>query len=258
MALTHEERKAISVELTGHNNPPGMIETIGEVTTSLNDWLTDHPVVEDENMARDAKVLLDRGRLGLKDLEDERTRKVRPLNEQVEEINASYRPSRSLLQKVLDELLRRANDFLAKEEAKRIKIAEEDRQRAELARSAALEAEQREQDIIDDAKAGAIVDVLGASEDADRLYAEYRLADRGAARSDKEIKVRIGGGIGRPLSLRNKETLTIMDACSAITAMSVDGRNADVIDAAILKTAKLYRSVHGRLPPGIESKTERA
>jgi hypothetical protein len=246
--------EGVTLNIQGHNNPPGMIETAGSLTKSLNDWLTDHPVVEDENMARDAKVLLDRGRLGLKDLEEERTKKVRPLNEQVEEINASYRPSRSILQKVLDELRLRTVDFIAKEEAKRIKIAEEDRQRAELARSAALEAEQREQDIIDDAKAGAIVDVAGASEDADRLYAEYRLADRGAARSDKEIKVRIGGGISRPLSLRNKETLTITDACSAITAigMSID------LHLVITRAAKAYRTIHGKLPPGIESKTERA
>lgn len=71
----------------GHNLPPGMIDTAGEVTASLGKWLEDHPVIEGEDDAREAKVLVDRTKLCVKDLEAEREGKVKPLNLQVAKIN---------------------------------------------------------------------------------------------------------------------------------------------------------------------------
>src|SRR5689334_5178297 len=149
------------------NNPPDMTVTLGEVVSQLNSWMADHPVISTEDEARDAKVLIDRAKLGIKDLEDERDKKVRPLNNKVAEINAYYRPARTLTEKVLNELTRRVTDFIAKEEAKRIKIAEEARKAAAEAEQLARAAEAREAEAKDDAQHGAEVDIAMAARDAD-------------------------------------------------------------------------------------------
>lgn len=236
------------------NNPPDMTVTLSEVVASLSDWMADHPIISTENEARDAKVLIDRAKLGLKDLDDERDRKVRPLNNQVAEINAHYRPARTLTEKVLNEALRRVTDFIAREEAKRIRIAEEARKAAEAAEKAAREAEQRERDALADAKDGAVVHVADASAEADAAFAEYQRAERQAALADRDAKVKIGGGFTRSLSLKNKETLVVRDAISAIKAI---GSTPD-IEAAIIKCARSFRSLHGELPNGVESIMERS
>jgi hypothetical protein len=236
------------------NNPPDMTVTLGEVVSSLNSWMADHPVISTEDEARDAKVLIDRAKLGIKDLEDERDRKVRPLNNQVAEINAYYRPAKTLAEKVLNEIKRRITDFIAKEEAKRIKIAEEARKAAEDAEQRAREAELREREALDDAKHGAEVDVAAAAREADEGFADFQRANRDANRAEREAKVRIGGGFTRSLSLRSKETLVVKNAISAINAIDM----TPDIEAAIIKGARAFRSMHGELPPGVESIMERS
>lgn len=236
----------------GHNQPD-MTERVAEVTSDINRWLTDHPVIETEEMAREAKLMADRGKLGAKDLDDERVTKVAPLNMEVQKINDLYRKPRDILKKVTDEVLRRLTDFLAKEEAKRIKAAEEARRKAEEAERIAREAEHRERDAIADTEVGAIVDVAEAVSTADEAFAEYQKQQRAANLAEREAKVKVGGGFTRSLSLRNKETLTVVDAVSAINAI---GLTPD-IETAILKGARAYRTIHQELPPGINSKTER-
>lgn len=236
----------------GHNQPD-MTQRAGEVATDINKWLTDHPVIASEEEAREAKVMIDRGKLGVKDLEDEREGKVRPLNAQVQEINKFYRPARDLLTKVTHEVTRRITDFLAKEEAKRIKIAEEARKQAQEAEKRAREAEQREREALADADVGAVVDIVQVASEADGAFDDYQRQQRAAALAERETKVRIGGGITRSLSLRDRETLSVTSAEAAVKAI---GLTIDIADA-ILKGARAYRKLHGELPPGIESKTER-
>ena len=242
----------------GHNNPPSMVETAESVTRAINDWLTDHPVIEDELMARDAKVMIDRGKLCNKDLDDERITQVAPLNMEVQRINDLYRKPRELLRKITDEALRRVTDYLAKEEAKKIKIAEEARKKAAAAELAARDAERREQDTISDAIVGGVVDVGEAAREADAAYAEFQQSEREAARAEREARVKVGGGFTRSLSLRNREILTVTDPVAAVTAIwEMTGLPAE-LKLAIIKEARAYRTAHNKLPPGIESKMERS
>lgn len=238
----------------GHNQPPSMIDTAGEVTSALNKWMEDHPVIQDGDEAREAKVLIDRAKLCVKDLEAEREGKVKPLNLQVSEINDSYRPSRNLLQKVQQEALRRVTDYLAKEEAKRLKVAEEARKKAEEAERAAREAERLEREAADDARHGVEVDVAAAAQAADESFADYQRADRAANLAERDSKVRLGGGFTRAMSLRNRETLIIIDIIDAIAEIEI----TPDIEAAVLKGARAYRTIHGKLPGGIISKIERS
>lgn len=87
----------------GDNNPPDMAATAIDVAKNISAWMSENPVIQTEDSARDAKVWLDRGKLCVKDLEDERDGKVRPLNEQVQGINAYYRHPRETLQKILQD-----------------------------------------------------------------------------------------------------------------------------------------------------------
>lgn len=248
---------AASPSEIGHNRPPGMIDAAEGISAAVRSWMEDHPVVDSGETAKEAKLQIDRAKLCLLDMEAERERKVKPLNAQVREINDSYKPAKTILGAIVLEINRRITDFLAKEEAKRIKIAQEARKKAEEAERLAREAEQRERDAIDDAKVGAIVDVASQSAEADAAFAEYQRSARQADVAERDSRVKIGGGFTRALSLRNKETLVITNAISAINTICKLGIPSD-LEAAILKSARAYRSVYGELPPGIESKIERS
>ena len=238
----------------GHNLPPGMIDTADEVSAAVREWLEDHPIFDSEESAREAKLQLDRAKRCVADMEAERERQVKPLNAQVKEINDSYKPAKTILGAIINEISRRLTSFLAKEEAKRIKAAEEARRAAEVAEREAREAEEREKQAILDADAGVVLDVPGATAEANEKFAEYQKAARQAGVAERDAKVRIGGGLTRALSLRNKETLVITDAGNAIKAI---GMTPD-LEAAILKGARAYRTIHGELPMGIISRIERS
>lgn len=53
------------------NNPPSPIEYGESVIREINDWLSEHPVIETEEVAREAKPYLDRAKLALEDIEKE-------------------------------------------------------------------------------------------------------------------------------------------------------------------------------------------
>lgn len=239
----------------GHNQPPDMATTVGEVANDLSNWMAQNPTIETEDKAREAKVLLDRASLGIKDLEDERTNKVRPLNEQVKSINDHYRGPRELLERVADELKTRMDHFLLEEEAKRIAAAEEARKLAAAAEQAARDAERIESERLLDARNhGELdVDVRSTVEEADRAFAAYQKAERQAQIAERETKVRIGGGYRRSISLRSSERLIVTDLVSAVQAMKDSAR----IIEAVTKSARSYKQVHGEYPPGIKVQIER-
>lgn len=238
----------------GHNLPPDMTVTADETMTSLSDWMREHPVIQDEDCAREAKVYIDRGKLCIADLEDERDGKVRPLNEQVKAINDHYRGPREMLRKVLDELEKRISAFLRSEEDKRIKAAEEARARLAEAERVAREAERLEQDRISSAAVGEIdVDVATAVKAANEAFSAYQKAEHQAALAERETRVRIGGGFSKAIGLKDKETLTVTDGFAAVMVMGI----TPSIEEAILKSARAYRKLHDCLPDGIESSLER-
>lgn len=238
----------------GHNNPPDMTVMAGECMDTLSSWMGDHPVIESEEHAREAKRLVDRAELCMKDLEDERDGKVRPLNTQVKEINDHYRPSKTALKTVAGTLEERLTAFMVAEENKRVAIAAEAARVADEAERAAREAERAEQAAIADANSGVLdVDIKAAVVDADDAFSRFKKAERQAQVAEKETKVRIGGGLLRTTTLRTKETLYVVDAISAINAI---GLTVDITEA-ILKAARTYRKLHEELPPGVKATYER-
>lgn len=238
----------------GHNQPPDMAATAGETTQDLSGWMAENPVIQTEEQARAAKVFIDRGNNCVKDLEDERTGKVRPLNEQVSKINDYYRAPRELLERVVDELKSRMDKFLLAEETKRVAAAQEAARLVEQAERVAREAERLEREAIEAASAGELgQDIATRTAEADEAYNAYQKAQRASALAEKETKVRIGGGFTRALSLRTKEKLYITDLVAAVTAM----QDSDRIREVVVKAAASYKKVYGKLPPGVEAHVER-
>lgn len=236
----------------GHNNPD-MTETVGDVSRELSAWLGQHPVIENEDDAREGKKLSDRARLGLQDLEAERIGKVKPLNDKVAEINSGYRLPRETLRSILDELQFRLTDFIAREEAKRIKEAEEKRRIAEEAEAAARAAEIEEQKLIDAARVGELdLDVGQKIEETNKAFKDFKKAEREAVRAERDSRVKIGGGFGRAMSLRTQEILTVIDVQAAVKDI---GATPAIIEA-VISSAKAYRKMRGTLPSGVSSRTE--
>jgi hypothetical protein len=80
----------------GHNNPPSPIEIATGTTAELSRWMGDHPAIQNEDHARAGKVLIERAKSSLDEMEAERDGLVRPLNEQVKAINDRCRPGPQL------------------------------------------------------------------------------------------------------------------------------------------------------------------
>lgn len=241
--------------LIGDNNPPDMTITVGEVSKDLSDWMSEHPVITNEDEAREAKLFVDRGSLAIKDLEDERKGKTAPLNEQIETINNHYRAPRELLKGVVDELKRRFDSFLLLEERKRIAAAEEAARLAEQAEQAARDAERKEREAFEDADSGVVgLDIAVVTADADKAFSDYQKAARQAQLAERETKVKVGGGFRRALSLRNKEVIVVENPIAAIQEIGLD--NEAVIEA-IISASRAFKKLHGRYPQGVGSYSER-
>lgn len=245
----------------GDNNPPGPIDHAQTVIDDINAWLGDHPVVETEDQAREAKPYLDRAKNALDEIESERDGKVRPLNETVDAINVKYKALHNTekkkpgqFDKIVNELKARVAAFLAAEEARREREAEEARRNQEEAERIAREAERREHEALQNAAAGELdIDVAEVTQAADTAFKEYELQSRFAARAERDTKVKIGGGFENAVSLRSVETLHLDSYGLALKAI---GPN-DKIRDAILSAARDYRKLHGALPAGVRATTER-
>lgn len=238
----------------GHNRPPSPLDDAQSAIADLSRFLAAVPVIENEDQARQGKLHVDRTRATLGALEDARDATVRPLNERVKEINGEYKAISGPLTRVFDELRARLTVYAKELEAERLRQAEAARLAAFEAERAAREAEERERDAKENATLGEIADVAAAIVEADHAFADFERANREALRAEKETNVRIGGGFsGRALSMRTSETLVLESYGHAIKAIGPNPK----IETAILSAARDYRTLHGKLPFGVKSVTER-
>jgi hypothetical protein len=242
--------------VAGNNNPPaGAIERSKDTLADLQQFLKDEPVICDEDKARYAKGLIERAKSSWSDMDAERDGKVRPLNERVREINANYKSPMAVIRSALDLATGRLDTFFNEQREK----AEEE------ARKAAEEAERKIQEANDAIKAkteaaenaglGEVgIDVVAAEQEAAQKVAEANRAIRVANRAERDTNIRVGGGFGRVMTQRTKETLIVTDWQKAITEMGfVDG-----IRDAVLTAGRAYRKLKGDLPEGIVSEKEKS
>lgn len=239
----------------GHNEPPSPIDYAQSVVDDINVFLSDHPTIQTEEEARDAKPHLDRAKAAFEDIERERDGLVRPLNEKVANINAKYKSVHNTdakkpgsFDRIVIELKARVASFLLKEKERQRREAEAARLAQEEAERAAREAEAREQEALANARLGEIVDVAAVTQEADTAFAEFERASRFAARAEN-AKTKLGGGFDRAVSLRTVETLHLDSYGKALKAIGPHPK----IEEAILSAAREYRKTHGDLPEGVSA-----
>ncbi|MCW2275097.1 hypothetical protein GJ654_10215 [Rhodoblastus acidophilus] len=229
---------------------------------ALAKFLQDNPKIESAGIAEKAKLRVDAARVVLKDMETERTTRVRPLNEQVATINTEYKDIREPLTKLLDQLLSRVNVFLDAERERREAEAAEARRKAEEAAEAARQAEALEQEAVAAATDGERADVGTATAEADFAFKQAKRAERDASKAERQAsRVNVGGGFsGRSLSQRTNETLTITDWKAALTDICAarDGALPEKIEAALLTAVRDFRKASGKLPSGVSSSKEKS
>jgi len=241
----------------GHNNPPveTTIDRAKATTTALSTWMASHPAVETEEAAREAKALVDRAKAAWQAMEDERDAAVRPLNTRVKAINDSFKPARTTLEKLRDMLTQRIEDFIRRQEVERQRIAEKARRTAAALAEAAMEAERRRQEAIEDAAQGVCdIDLAAVHDEAEQTISDLARAARVVQRADRDAKVRIGGGFGRVMTMRNSKVLTVTNWKAAIEEMGL----TDGIAEAILTAARAYKKACGDFPAGITETTDRS
>ena len=242
-------------DMQGHNQPPSPIDFAGEAMADLGRFLTDTPVIQTPEQAREGSLFVERTRKTIQDLEDARKKETGPLNEQVKAINERYRAVRDPMDSVLSELRRRITDHVSREEAKRIREAELARLEAQRLEMEARRAEEAEREAKAGATFGEVTDVAAAVVEADQAFSRFAQADRAAQLADRDTRVRLPSQLGgKALGLRTKETLILDDALIALAVVGVTEKISD----AILSAARDYRRLNGALPDGVSSKTERA
>lgn len=239
----------------GHNNPPSQIDFAREAMSDLSRFLSDNPVIQTTEQAKEGALFVERSRKTIQDLEDARKRETAPLNDRVKVINEGYRTVRDPLDSILSELRRRLTDFTAREEAKRIREAEIARQAALDAEMEARRAEEAEREAKAGATVGEITDVVTAVVEADQAFSRFKQADREAALAERDTSVRLPSQLGgKALSMRSKETLIVTDAEAAIIEIGL----TDGIRDAILSAARNYRKLKGVLPAGVSAQHTRS
>lgn len=239
----------------GHNNPPTAIDAARAAYTMFSAYIDEHPVILSHDDAKTAKGVADRLKATIGDLTSARDAETKPLHAAWQDAIAKYKPAVEGLTRLSDELKRRLADYIRAEEARRAAEAEAARLAAEEAAARARAAIEAEREARENASVGEIGAELGKRMSyADAAISDAKRAEREAAVAQRDADhVRVGGGWGRVASLREKETLTVVDAAKAIKAIGL----TDKIAAAIVSAARDYRKLKGKLPPGIEATTDR-
>lgn len=247
----------------GGNNPPEptAIERAEPYREALRAFLNDFPVIANDEEAREGKSILDRFAAALKAIEEERKTKVAPLNEELKAINAEYHKWHStsgkpgVWDKLFAELKSRLGAYALAEERKRWEAEERARQEAAEAAEKARLAAEAEAEARAAAEAGVCdVDLDAAMADAHTTSQRALTKMWAAQRAEAQTKVRITGGSGNAMSLRDHEILAVTDWRAAIEEIGL----TEGIAAAIITAARGYRTMTDQLPAGIEARYERS
>src|ERR1700722_12740334 len=146
----------------GHNGAPGPIESAKEAMAELSVFTENNPVIENFDGAKQYAAYIERTRVALNAMEDERKPLAEPLNAALEALNKPYRLVRQPLEKLYELAKARLSKYNNAVEAARLREAQRLRDEAEAAERAARQAEADEQAAILNAEQGECTDVGGA------------------------------------------------------------------------------------------------
>lgn len=227
-----------------------------DLAGDLARFMSDNPVVDDGDDARDGARLATAAKKCLADLDDARKAETRPLNDQVSDINARFKTGAAPLNVAVKMLVDILADYKAREEGRREAEARRKEAEAWEAEDAAREARDAAREARENQSVGEVgIDAVKAEMEAARLEAEASKANRIAARADRDAgMVRVAAPGERALVLgREVEEIVITDMWALLRAIGP----TEKVTAALVGEAKAYRKIHGRLPPGVSSSKER-
>lgn len=224
------------------------LEIAAEQTEILAKWLADHPVIQSEEEAREAKIVYDRAYNAAVDLEAAKERETKPLHTAWQVKLAYYRGPVANLGGAVKVLYGRMQAYLRKVEVMRVAVAEAARRTAFIKEVEARQAEAVEREAKENASQGEVgVDVVAATAQADTAFGDFKQAVHAADRAMQATEVRVSGGIGRAIGIRREKTLILDDGAKALAALGV----TEDIRAAILKSARAYKKLNNKWPDGV-------
>lgn len=238
----------------GGNSPPAPLDEARISFKALSDFVIANPVIETEDQARAAKRFLDQGARTIASIEDAQKAESAPLHAAWKEAIARYKPALGHCERIVSIIKDRLTTYMRAEEDRRSQDAEQIRLAALKAEQAAADAARAEAEAQDNAEMGEFTDVIAAMEASQQTASAAAKLNRQAIIAEKDVRVRLGGGLGKTTTLRNKEILAITDPVKAIAEI---GLTADISEA-ILKGARAFRKLRDRLPDGIVSEIDRS
>lgn len=237
-----------------HNRPTPADLASGPLER-LGAFLSENPVIETIEQAKAGATLMASVSKTLADIEDDRDANVRPLNQRVKDINATYKAATTPVVEVLAMLKARLTAYAMAEEARRRQEADRLAREAHEALLRQYSATELYTEAEENAEQGEVgVDLVRAVTDVAAAEAEAGRAAREAARAGRDTGVRLATGFGRAASMRSREILTITDPVAAVAEL---GLTPD-IEEAIRKGSAAFKKIRGRLPNGVTSHTERS
>lgn len=243
----------------GGNNPPGPIEFAKQAFADLSAWLDANPAVTTDDAARTGKLMLDRTKATLGDLDSARDKEAKPHYDKWKLALAKFKTPYERLDRLRLDLQRRLTAFALAEETKRKEEAAQAAAELAAAEQAARVALAREKEATDNAAQGEYDAKVGAAVEAtDDAISTLRAAEATAQRAERATHVRVTGGFNRAAGLRTVETLIVEDWQAAMADLAGSKVGIDTnIKAAIITASRVYRTAHGRLPKGIKREEER-
>lgn len=240
------------------NAPPAVaIEQARDTTRELQAFLRETPAITTPEECKAGDNWIERAKINLQTLEDERKPLVEPLNKELGEINGRYREPRQQLETLDKECRRRVTIYKNKVEAERIAEAERLRREAEEAERLALATAAAADEAIADVDAGVCEDAGAAIFDAHQAERNAGQLDRMASRAERSIPVRNASMVGgRAMAMRTVQVINIADPVAAIKAMCAGGI-PDKLLVAMRQCATIFEDAYGVLPDGVTRTTER-
>jgi hypothetical protein len=230
------------------NQPPSWLSLAPEALSPLRTFLAEHPVFQSEEETREGAALMKRGKAALADLEAERDGLVRPLNAKVKATNEEYREARRPLETAVEALQSRVGLWMRREQDRREREAEAVQRAAVAAADQWKVLSEAAQAAQEDAAMGELgIDPVALEEAVEEAEAKAQRLLRDAARAERDAHVRLGVGYGNAVTLKEKETLVIVNWHEAITNLGCTER----IREAILTEARSHRKNTGDLPGGV-------
>lgn len=242
-----------NLAVLGHNKP-SPADLTRDLDAEIRAFVTEHPVIQDEDEARKAANIVQRAKNTLADLDAERKAKGRPHLDSIHAINTEYHDAMRPINLGKETVEERLTDYAKAEELRRQEIAEKVRLEAIAAQERASQAIRDAYDAEANAAVGEAVDVVSLKQEAVAAFNDARRADRAFARAERDAgHVRLATGLGRALAPRKHTELSVTDAAAAIGAIGL----TEGIAEAILTAARSYKKLKGNYPPGIAVNTTR-